>query len=509
MPLLSKSKIVAWRQCPRRLWLEIHRPELRRDSASAQAGFRIGHEVGEAARRRYDPQGVGQVLDPHAEGWEAAFARTQALLADAAGPVFEASLRAGGALALADVMLPVPGGWRMIEVKSSTSVKDYHHDDVALQAFVARGAGVPLASVAVAVVDSRWTYPGGGDFEGLFVEHELGDEAARRAPEVAGWIEGATRDAALPEAPMRATGEHCRTPFECGFLAHCAAGEPRVDHPVAWLPGARRKALRDHVAAVGVREMADVPDGLLDALQLRVKRATLAGTPWFDADGARVDLAPYRLPAMFLDFETAGFAVPRWAGTRPYQSLPFQFSVHRMGRDGSLEADGFLDTSGKEPSAAFAAALVEACAGSGPIFVYNRAFEARHLAVLEARFAPLAARLAAIRERLVDLHPVAQARWYHPAQHGSWSIKAVLPTLAPDLDHGSLDGVQDGRGAQDAYAEAIDPATPAARRLALERQLREYCALDTLALVRVWEVLSGTRPVPGVRRSGRSGTSRR
>jgi hypothetical protein len=509
VPLLSKSKIVAWRQCPRRLWLEVHRPELRRDSAAAQAGFRTGHEVGEAARRRYDPQGVGQVLDPRAEGWDAAFERTRALLADAAGPVFEASLRAGGALALADVMLPVAGGWRMVEVKSSTSVKDYHRDDVALQAFVARGAGVPLASVAVAVVDSGWVYPGGEDFDGLFVEHELGDEVARRAPEVAGWIECAARDAALPQAPVRATGAHCREPFECGFLAHCAAGEPRVGHPLAWLPGARRKALRDHVARAGVRDMADVPDDLLDVLQRRVKHATLAGQPWFDADGARADLAPHRPPALFLDFETAGFAVPRWAGTRPYQSLPFQFSVHRMGRDGSLEAGGFLDTSGAEPSAGFAEALLEACAGSGPIFVYNRAFEARVISALEARFAPLAPHLAAIRERLVDLHPIAQARWYHPAQQGSWSIKALLPTLAPDLDHGALDGVQDGRAAQDAYAEAIDPATPAARREALERQLREYCTLDTLALVRVWEVLSGARPAPRVRRSRREDTARR
>jgi len=509
VPLLSKSKIVAWRQCPRRLWLEVHRPELRRDAASTLASFRIGHEVGEAARRRYDPLGTGQVLDPRTEGWDAAFGRTRALLAQAAGPVFEASLCAGGALALADVMLPVDGGWRMIEVKSSTSVKDYHRDDVALQAFVARGAGVPLASVAVAVVDSRWIYPGGGDFGGLFVEHELGDEAMRRAPEVAGWIACAARDADLPEAPVRATGAHCHVPFECGFLAHCAAGEPRVDHPIEWLPGARRRVLRDHVARNGVRDMADAPDALLDVLQLRVKRATLAGAPWFDADGARADLAPHRLPALFLDFETAGFAVPRWAGTRPYQSIPFQFSVHRMGRDGSLEAGGFLDTSGREPSADFAAALVEACAGSGPIFVYNRAFEARHVAALEARFAPLATRLAAIRERLVDLHPVAQARWYHPAQRGSWSIKALLPTLAPDLDHDALDGVQDGRGAQDAYAEAIDPATPAARREALERQLREYCALDTLALVRVWEVLSGVRPAPGVRRSRGGSGSRR
>jgi hypothetical protein len=496
MPLLSKSKLVAFRQCPRRLWLEVHRPALRDDSAATRSAFRTGHEVGVVARRLYDPEARGATIDPQAEGWARAFARTRALLARPRAPVFEAALRAEGALALADVMLPAPGGWRMVEVKSSTSVKPYHRDDAALQAYVARRSGVPLDSVAVAVVDSAWTYPGDGDYRGLLVEHDVGAEAAGRAAEVADWIGAAAACAARADEPALATGAHCHDPFECGFLAHCRAGEPAVEHPVQWLPAVRRAALRERLADPSVRDMTQVDDALLDETQRRVKRATLSGQRWFDASGARAALAPHPPPALFLDLETAGFAVPRWAGTRPYQALPFQFSLHRMSAAGSLDALGFLDLDGSEPSPAFAQALVDACAGSGPIFVYNRSFEAGRIAELAGRFEPLAAPLRAIASRLVDLLPVAQAHWYDPAQRGSWSIKAVLPTIAPDLDHAALDGVQDGRGAQDAYAEAIDPATPPGRRAEIERQLRAYCALDTLAMVRLWAVLSGRQPPP-------------
>ena len=160
----SKSKLMAYRQCPKRLWLEVHRPDLREDSAGTQARFQTGYQVGDIARSLYDPEGTGAVIDVNTEGFDAAFARTAELLADSRQPVFEAGFKADGALAFADVMLPVfENGelmWRMVEVKSSTSVKDYHWDDIAVQAFVAQSAGVKLKSVALAHIDSSWvTHP--------------------------------------------------------------------------------------------------------------------------------------------------------------------------------------------------------------------------------------------------------------------------------------------------------------------------------------------------------------
>ena len=128
MRLLSKSKLIAFRQCPKRLWLEVHHPELREDSAGTLASFQVGHQVGDVARRIYDADGTGSVIDVKTEGYERAFARSKELLAESKSPIFEAGFKAGGALAFADVMLPeVKKGqtaWRMVEVKSSTHVKD-------------------------------------------------------------------------------------------------------------------------------------------------------------------------------------------------------------------------------------------------------------------------------------------------------------------------------------------------------------------------------------------------
>ncbi|WP_454719500.1 MULTISPECIES: DUF2779 domain-containing protein [Cupriavidus] len=494
MRLLSKSKLMAFRQCPKRLWLEIHRPDLRSDSAATETSFAIGHQVGEIARRLYDPRGTGALVDAQTEGFEAAFARSQALL-DSAEPVFEAGFRADGALAFADVMLPAGAGaartWRMVEVKSSTSVKDYHLDDTAVQAFVARRAGVPLSAIALAHIDSQWVYPGGGDYHGLLAEADVSAQAFARAGEVQDWITQAQAVAGRDAEPEQPTGRHCGTPYACGFLGYCGSQEPVAQYPVQWLPRIQSRALKALVEQDGVADMRDVPDHLLNDKQRRVKTHTLSGEVFFDAAGAAAELAAHKLPACFLDFETIQFAVPVWPGTRPYQQLPFQFSLHRLSRTGKLAHQSFLDLSGNDPSLAFAQALVAGCGQAGPVFVYNAAFETARMRELAARFPALEAPLLAINARVVDLLPVAQQHYYHPDQQGSWSIKTVLPAIAPDLRYDALDGVQDGGMAMSAYQEAIAPGTTPARKARIERQLTDYCRLDTFAMVRLWQFFTG------------------
>ncbi len=487
---LSKSKLLAFRQCPKRLWLEVHQPDAREDSGTTLASFAAGHQVGDIARHLYDPEQRGQLINPQAEGFDAAFARTQALLRSRQ-PIFEAGFRAEGALAFADVLLPTRGGWRMVEVKSSTSVKDYHRDDAAVQSWLARACGVPLQSIALAHIDSQWTYPGHGDYRGLLVEEDLSEEAFARADEVRGWIAEAQAVVTRKTAPHVTTGRQCSVPYECGFLAHCQSQEPPAEHPVHWLPR-RNQALNAHIEEHGTRELRDVPDSLLNPTQQRVKTATLSGQAFFDQPAAAQALAAHPLPGHFLDFETIQFAVPIWQGTRPYQQIPFQFSVHRLDRKGRATHSAFLDLTGGNPSLPFAQALVVACGESGPVFVYNVAFEATRIRELAERHPPLAPALHALNARIVDLLPVARQHYYHPSQQGSWSIKAVLPALCPDLGYDQLDGVQDGGAAQQAYLEAIAPATSTARKAELERQLLAYCHLDTWAMVRLWGAFTNT-----------------
>ncbi len=205
MATLSKSKIIAFRQCPKRLWLEILRPDLREDSPASQARFQVGHQVGEIATKLYDCKGSGVFIDRDKDGFKVAFEQTAKLIEEARRPIFEAGFRLSGTIAFADVMIPIVKrgrrSWKMVEVKSSASVKDYHVEDIAVQSYLARGMGVNLTSVAVAHVDSSWTYPGGDDYRGLLTENDLTQESMELSDEVSSWLQEAHKTAELKSEP--------------------------------------------------------------------------------------------------------------------------------------------------------------------------------------------------------------------------------------------------------------------------------------------------------------------
>jgi hypothetical protein len=234
----------------------------------------------------------------------------------------------------------------------------------------------------------------------------------------------------------------------------------------------------------GYRDLRDVPEEALKAPgHIRVWRATKDGRAEIVV-GASRELSPLPYPRFYLDFETVQMAVPVWTGTRPYEQLPFQWSCHVERADGSLEARGFLDLSAEPPMRAFAESLTASIGSAGPVFTYSR-FERTILEQCAARFPDLADPLMAIIDRIVDLLPLAERSYYHPAMMGSWSIKSIIPTIAPELDYARLADVQEGSQAQLAYLEAIAPTTTRERREAIERALRTYCAHDTLAMVRL------------------------
>ena len=153
-----------------------------------------------------------------------------------------------------------------------------------------------------------------------------------------------------------------------------------------------------------------------------------------------------------------------------------------------------MDLTGNDPSQAFAEALVDICSEQIPIFVYNAGFEGARLAALAQRFVSLRQPLLAMQQRLVDLLPICQGYYYNPSQQGSWSIKKVLPTIAPQLDYAKLEGVQDGTLAMQAYLEAVDTGTSQQRKATIQQALRAYCSLDTLAMVELWRFLMNVQP---------------
>jgi hypothetical protein len=490
MHQFSKSKLMAYRQCPKRLWLELHRPELRDDSGS-QAAFASGNSVGEVARKVFAPSGQGINIDPNLIGWDTAAEQTDALLQSGDWIVFEALLRIPGALALADVMRPdsINGElkWELIEVKGSASLKNYHRDDVAIQTFIADQAGIPLSKSCLAHIDKSFVYQGGENYTGLFQVVDLTEEARNRSHEVASWLAETQQIAAMKKAPEIAVGPQCAQPYLCSFCSHCHADIPKnPPDPFRMLPGLR-SSRRNAWSQAGIDSLESTPDRELSGKQTLVKVAHLTGETFFDAVGARQQIEAHGPTPYFLDFETVMFAVPTWIGTRPYQNVPFQYSVHHLNAGGTLEHREFLELDGRDPRRRLCEQLIQDCGELGPIFVFRASFERMVIMGLAESFPELAPDLTKILDRIVDLHPIAKNSYYHPSQNGKWSLKAIAPAIAPDISYTTLEGVQNGMEAGPAYLEAISPGTTPDRKETLRQQMLAYCKLDTLATVRIWE----------------------
>jgi hypothetical protein len=256
------------------------------------------------------------------------------------------------------------------------------------------------------------------------------------------------------------------------------------EYPIHGLKGSRKK-LGEWVTA-GYRDVREVPGERLSGEdQYRIWRVTRAGHPEvLPAAGDFVRSLGW--PRYYLDFETVAPAIPVWSGTRPYEVLPFQFSCHVEEAPGRVRHHEFLDMSGAPPMRALAEALLEAVRQRGPVLMYT-AYEKGVLRGLAERFPDLAGALQAVIDRLVDLYPVTKASYYHPDMRGSWSIKAVLPTIAPDMDYAALEGVHEGTEASSAWLSAIHPEADPAEAEKIRRQLLDYCRHDTLAMLRLVE----------------------
>lgn len=484
---LSKSRIVAGLQCERRLWLGTYQRDAMATTPANQAVLDTGNAVGDLARELYGPG----LLIGHVENPSKALAETAEAL-QAKGKrqtLFEAAFQYQDLLVRADVLKPVPGGYDLIEVKSSTSVKDYHLVDCAIQAWVIRNAGITIRRVLLAHIDTAFVYEGSDDYNGLLVTEDITADIAEFIEQVPAWIRKFQKVLRGDEPPIT-TGEQCSTPFECPFFEHCRSQEPQgPKYPVTIL---RRSAtLTRALLDEGYVDLRKVPaERLTNPMHQRIRKASVTGKPFLDP-AAAVQLDGLGFPRYYVDFESINFAIPRWAGTRPYQQVPFQWSCQIEQRDGSLKEHAFLDLSGDDPTRDFAESLLRTLGKRGPILVYNKAFESGRVKELADWFPNLANALLSLNERMVDLLPITREHYYHPAMMGSWSIKKVLPTIAPELDYDELDDVADGGQAQQAYLEAIHPETPVDRRSALDTALRRYCGRDTIAMVRLLQALAG------------------
>ena len=344
-------------------------------------------------------------------------------------------------------------------------------------------SGISLCDTYLGHVNSQFVLRKPTDYTGLLVEVKVPAAVRALIPSIAEKAANALGVIAESSPPERAMGSHCTAPHPCPFVDRCSAlSGPQPEYPLSILPRGAKVAAE--LAAEGYTDLRDVPIGRLSSSShQRVHQATVTGEPVLDR-AATAELRQLRPPFSYLDFETMNFAVPEIIGTRPYEQCPFQWSLHvETSGGGLLQHADYLEVERFTDKRALAIRLLEALPSEGPIFVYNRTLEKGALELLARLVPELAPRLRAIVGRLFDLLPVTRAAYYHPAMRGSWSIKAVVPTLDPTLGYEGLEEIQDGEAAQLAFLEMRDPATTPVRREELATRMRTYCERDTYAMV--------------------------
>ncbi len=486
-PQLSKSRFTSGLQCLKRLYLECYHRELADPvEPGQQAVFDAGTAVGELARQRF-PNGrlVAEQYFEHSQ----AVRTTQALLSDAHIPaLYEPAFTFEGIRTRVDVLVRGDGQtFDLIEVKSTTGVRDQHIPDVAIQLHVVEGSGITVRRAYLMHMNNAYVYQGGEhDLEQLFSLSDVTEEARAYTDE------GIHNDLALMWESLQLaetldieTGPHCEAPYRCPFFGYCHRDEP--EHPVMELPGLRRAGY-ERLKEAGIRDIGGIPpdfNGLSD-MQRRVRESVATGRPFV---GSRLAsrLSEINFPASFLDFETLSLAVPIYAGTRPYQTIPFQWSLHVRESDGGLRHSEVLDDGPGDPRERFISALLKAMPAEGSIVVYS-SYETTILKSLAEAFPQYADRLLALCERIVDLLQIIRGNYYHPGFHGSFSIKSVLPVLVPDLGYADLE-VPEGMAASAAYARLIAGDASELERAEIREALLAYCERDTLAMVRVYDAL--------------------
>jgi hypothetical protein len=477
-PYLSKSRIMSARQCLKLLYLEKNRPDLANITSSTESVFSTGHSVGDIAQQIYGSDDAAFIL--YEDGLDSAIRQTKELMeASPCVPIFEATFQYDDVLVRVDVLLPDGDAWRMVEVKASITVKADHHIDCAIQAWVIHSLGYPISTVSLAHVNKQFVYEGDGNYVGMLEEKDLTESVASLEADVLSLVEQA-RSALRDGEPSVDVGGHCSKPYNCAFLTYCWPTD--VEYPITGLGGGRTKL--GTLVAEGFRDIRDVPDErLAGASQRRIHRVTCDGNAEVLSAGVEF-VTSLAYPRYYLDFETIAPAVPIWAGTSPYAPVPIQWSCHIENAQGDVRHVEFLDLSGEPPMRRLAEEMVDGLEGDGPILMYTR-YEERVIRSLMDLFPDLARSLQSLVDRLVDLHPVVKRDYYHPKMLGSWSIKAVLPAIAPQMNYSNLEGINQGVAASEGFLEAIDSSTSVARRAELEEQLLRYCRFDTLAMMEI------------------------
>jgi hypothetical protein len=444
--ILSKSTFMYGCQCPKRLYLHKFEPGLKNpEDEMQQSIFAAGTNVGVLAHELF-PGGVN-AEPPTPYEYHLSVAKTEELIKAGVEIIYEAAFNFEGILCALDLLVKQDGQWHAFEVKGSTGVKPQHIMDAALQYYVITQCGLPLADISIVHLNNQYIKRGALDVQELFNKVSIKEEVLELQEFIGSKAIELKQVLHEKVEPIFEPGDHCYAPYECDFTNHC------------W------------------KDIAEEPKDF--------------GNENMNKEAIDEFMAKLVYPLYFFDFETVMPAVPEFDESRPYQQLPFQYSLHiKHSPEADLHHEYFLGNGITDPREDLIKTLLGHIGNDGSIVVWNKTFEDSRLKELGRDFPQYLEAIESIRTRLVDLMvPFRKKQYYHPEFQGSYSIKKVLPVLVPELSYGNLE-VQDGGSASLIYSQLKDQDTETQTKH--REGLLAYCEMDTLAMVKILEKMRKT-----------------
>ncbi|WP_353673657.1 DUF2779 domain-containing protein [Synechocystis sp. LKSZ1] len=476
---ISKTYFLAGLQCPKRLWLAICKPEWGTPpSIAEQQRIKQGLAIGIAARESF-PEGIllQGTLDVVLE-------QTQQLIEQGVTCLLEPAFIFDDILVRCDVLRKLPTGhWEIIEVKSSTKVKEEHIPDLALQQYVLEGLGLVIERTSLMSVN-----PLAHNWQDVQERFNINDVTQQ----VQAWLKQLPQRLgefryllSQSDPPDTLVGKHCDRPYPCVFKAHCWQGIPSLSiFNIPRLPTHKLQQLLEQ----NILELKDIPaDFPLTTAQRSFVERMIANQPLYDSADIQAKLAQLQFPLHFFDVETLNPAMPRFPGLRPYSRCVFQYSCHILRDWHTLEHYSYLHPVNSDPRLSLVESLMNHIEPQGSIVVYNQSFEASVLRQLASDFPEYAKPLQSIIDRLWDLQLIFKQTYHHPGFQGSTSLKRILPVLVPALSYDFLT-VKSGQEAPLVW-EAMVACEDPQQRAEMMQHLQDYCSLDTLGMVEIYRFL--------------------
>ena len=484
--ILSKSTFLRGLQCAKSLYLYKNFIQLRdKQSAEKTAIFNRGNNVGLLAQKLF-PGGVDATPAKRSDNISAV-EKTKQLIESGAEVIYEAAFQHNQVLAILDILIKKQDGWYAYEVKSSTKISQTYLLDASLQYWVITNYGLPLQDIAIIIINNQYVRNGNVELDKFFVAKSVKEEVLKNQEFVEEKIHSSKLVAANAEQPNVAIGEQCFSPYHCDFMGTCWKNVPKNSvFEITGIPKADQFALYN----AGFKTIAEIPasnnlNASVNAHVLAVKN----DEEKIDTPAITKFLDRINYPLSFMDFETFMPAIPIYNKTKPYQHIPFQYSLHyKKDKDAPLQHFSFLAEQGLDPRKSFVEIILKDTQSEGTILVYDALMERNILNGLKNEFPEFASEIDLRLNRIVDLMiPFQEKSYYHPAMKNSFSIKNLLHALVPELSYNDL-MISSGSIAMTAY-EHLQTETDMFRILEVRDQLHEYCKLDTLSMVKIFEKL--------------------